>query len=184
MSREIFDRQSNREARWRAEQELVDRLVDRLEHPVDAGIKEAVIGLRVFGINTTASCEGHAERAVRAPWIDIGADLPEGIVQAFQNATKSGDEATADALWKQIKVLNLKEWQKAIPLLDEFYRGRVILYDMRLIIAPEAQGGRLMSQGAMLQSISAESVVRAHLSDYQGEMRAFAAFLKQKFVSI
>lgn len=52
----------------------VENFKDRLAHPVDKKITEAVAMLQLSGFNTTASCEGHIdEPGLMTPWIDVGA---------------------------------------------------------------------------------------------------------------
>jgi len=46
-------------------------LRDKLGKSVDNRIMPAVIALRISGINTSASCEGHLRRGLPYPWIDI-----------------------------------------------------------------------------------------------------------------
>lgn len=50
----------------------VERMVDRLGMHVDPGIRRTVAGLMMNNIPTSASCEGHLDRAVPYPWVDIG----------------------------------------------------------------------------------------------------------------
>lgn len=52
----------------------VDHIVDGLGHPIDEQIKPLVIGLLMWGIRTTASCEGHAEEGRHFPWVEVVAD--------------------------------------------------------------------------------------------------------------
>lgn len=49
----------------------VDRLRDKLDLEIDEKIKDLVIGLRRWGIETTASCEGHSDGGLPYPWVDI-----------------------------------------------------------------------------------------------------------------
>ena len=49
----------------------VESLKDGLGHPIDEGIKPAVVALRYCGFNTIASCEGHLETGFPYPWVDI-----------------------------------------------------------------------------------------------------------------
>lgn len=52
----------------------VNELTDRLGKPIDGNIKDLVIGLRMFGIETIQSCEGHLGHGLPYPWIDIPVD--------------------------------------------------------------------------------------------------------------
>lgn len=46
-------------------------LADRLGHPIDLGIRHAVIAFNLQGLHTTASCEGHINWGLPYPWIDL-----------------------------------------------------------------------------------------------------------------
>lgn len=50
-----------------------DGMADRLGMPIDEGIKDTVAAFQLLDFNTQASCEGHIERDLLTPWIDIGA---------------------------------------------------------------------------------------------------------------
>ena len=41
--------------------------------PIDEGIKDTVAAFQLLDFNTQASCEGHLDRDLLTPWIDIGA---------------------------------------------------------------------------------------------------------------
>lgn len=49
----------------------VDEIRDQLGMAVDEGIKETVVMLIALGFPTSGSCEGHIERALPMPWVDI-----------------------------------------------------------------------------------------------------------------
>ena len=59
------------QARLGAAARQVDSMRDALGKPVDAGIKSLVTALNVSGFPTTASCEGHLDWGVPAPWVDV-----------------------------------------------------------------------------------------------------------------
>lgn len=40
---------------------------------LDPGILDLVVSLQAHGFTTTASCEGHPDRACGTPWVDLGA---------------------------------------------------------------------------------------------------------------
>lgn len=54
---------------WLSELESVRLLRDQLGMPVDKGIEEAVVALRLLGFKTTASCAGHSSRLTTGPYI-------------------------------------------------------------------------------------------------------------------
>lgn len=47
---------------------------DRLGYEIDRGIKETVALLNLLNFPTSASCEGHIDRGIPVPWIDIEAE--------------------------------------------------------------------------------------------------------------
>lgn len=50
---------------------------DLLGLGIDAGVERPVAALRMFSIRTSQSCEGHADRALPFPWVDVLlGDLP------------------------------------------------------------------------------------------------------------
>jgi hypothetical protein len=49
----------------------VDQLCDKLSNPIDEKIKDLVVGLRYHGIKTTASCQGHLDRGLSHPWVQV-----------------------------------------------------------------------------------------------------------------
>ena len=51
-------------------QKEVAAIRDRLGEPIDAKIKDLVVGLRRWGVKTTMSCQGHW-RGMPFPWVTI-----------------------------------------------------------------------------------------------------------------
>jgi hypothetical protein len=48
----------------------IDKTTDRLGKHIDPKIKRMVVALTVYGIKTTASCEGHLNWGYSYPWVD------------------------------------------------------------------------------------------------------------------
>lgn len=184
-----------KESNWRAMTAYVDNVGDRLGLPVDEGIKESVVALNVFGINTSGSCEGHLDRGIAAPWIDVqakktreGEALKQQADALFENAeTREKEGAPPEELdqiykeyhrlRKEIKRPDLEEVKKLMQQLIDFYADRKVPFDTQLTIAQ----GRLQSQGAILQEIADLSTKEQQLHAFQEEMRAFTIFLKDKY---
>jgi hypothetical protein len=155
--------------------------VERLQ--AGTSIKEGVIALNVFGIQTSGSCEGHIDRGTNAPWIDVQAERSQAsegqMKELLQDREKNKEELKA--LSAEIERKNLAEQRKLFPHLDEFYRNRDVPFHRRLIIG-SVRFGRLESQGARLQKIEDDTTKRERLNEYQAEMSAFIAFLKDKYL--
>lgn len=186
---------TQKEQRWKQVATEFNKITDKLGLPIDAGILDTVIALNLFNVNTTQSCEGHIDRAIAAPWVDIQApetdELKQLRVRAKQTwttidaAQKAGkpDEDLAP-LYQNLHRLNaevkrpqLKEIQKVTRLLAEFYQNRQVPYERILTI----HGYRLESQGVPFQEIISPEERRKKLLEYQEEMKAFTAFLKNKY---
>lgn len=171
--------------RWNTAAARIEKTIDKLGLHIDAGIKEAVIALSVCDIETTASCEGHLEHGIAAPWIDIRAkemtELSEKIkaAESKKEAEKiSGDNAENI---ERAKEKHMELMKKTMGLLEDFYKDRHVPFDARLFLDSRPAGARLQSQGTFLQKTEAEATKKAKLLEYQKEMRAFTEFLKNKF---
>src|SRR5437870_3873337 len=83
-------------AAWRQEESVVESIVDKQGKRVDAGIKESVVALRVLGFETDGSCEGHLDRQIKAPWVDIDYFVPKDMETLILEQQKRGrlDSAT------------------------------------------------------------------------------------------
>jgi len=99
--------------KWDKVKREIENAADAEGHGIDEGIKEPVIALNAFGINTGQSCEGHTIGGMGAPWIRIEApNEPEerfnGWNETFENvAQKYNTPAEAvkrmdnmDAYWE------------------------------------------------------------------------------------
>lgn len=49
----------------------VEQIRDGLGMPIDDGVKQVVIALRLWNFPTSASCEGHLDRGAPYPWVEI-----------------------------------------------------------------------------------------------------------------
>jgi hypothetical protein len=187
---ESAERYNPKEGLWRKTQEEVDMIVDRLGTRVDPGIKECVVALRVSGLSTDGSCEGHAREtsALKAPYVDVG-QLPEDFARRWKAAWKAaearGDKEIDPALRAEATEVGMKirgEQSRLLDLLDEFYRDRNVPGRRRLILKFFPNHARLMNQEAELQDMHPEPVQKQKLKEFQEEMYAFAEFLKTKFL--
>ena len=61
----------NKGLEWKEKSRRADKITDKLGEKIDEKIKEAVIALSILGLPTSASCEGHADWGISAPWIEI-----------------------------------------------------------------------------------------------------------------
>ncbi len=137
---------------WRNISKRIDRTVDGLKKRVDEGIKSAVIAFNAAGLSTSASCEGHLDRAIPFPWINVEAPnrpqerfIGENEVwrriaekygvpvedtrrakhkEAWQEAMKERSQTEETEEFKRWREENVRLKEKAERLLEEFYQGR------------------------------------------------------------
>jgi hypothetical protein len=170
---------SAKQALWEHTRAAVEHITDGLGKGIDEGIKETVTVLQVLGMHTCQFCEGHLDWGEAAPWIELCSPDADALTPKI-NALLEQIEALEREL-KQYRTeqqaAEAKELKQLLPFLDAFYRDREVPYEQRLIMA----GMRLTSQGVELQAAEPDGVKAQKLRDYQEEMRAFTAFVKQQF---
>lgn len=102
---------------WNKLSANADRVRDGLGRRADEGIKEAVVAFNTIGLPTAASCEGHIDHGVPAPWIDVGApNEPEerfiGEKDAFQSTAEKYGVAADD-----IRIAKTDEHKQALRVV-------------------------------------------------------------------
>jgi hypothetical protein len=170
----------------------VDKLADKLGLGVDAGIRDTVIALWVLGFNTRQSCEGHLDSGVAAPWVDIETANPatqlikeerillDRMMEGDPTKSNPADNERLHTIRAERHRQWLPEVTRLLGLLNDFYKGRSVAIEHRLILAPRgATGVRLVAQGEVLVPLADEAAQRAMLAGSQGEMRDFTAFLRR-----
>ena len=157
---------SEKQKHWDEITSKVEGIRDGLGEPVDQGIKETVVALKALGFFTAQSCEGHLDRGVAAPWVDIG----------FEEIEKDDINAESQSLL-------LLEAAKMHNLLEEYYEGADTRHDIRIIIKPYMGRFRIESAGVFLQDINSEETKKQKLVEYKEEMSEFTSFLKSKYFS-
>ncbi len=181
-----------KEQQWQTMATHVAQMKDKLGRGIDPGIFETVIVLNLLGIPTTQSCEGHLDRAAGAPWVDIGDTRTESrsreaeslfrvALDAQQQHTQSPEEMHQAEV--EVMRIQLAIRHKLMSYLAAFYEHRSTPYDVRLVMQAHGATGRcrLESQGADFQDIAPLEVRQKKLTEYQEEMRAFTAFLREQY---
>src|SRR5690242_15037013 len=74
----------NQQRQWAKAEHSVSQIKDTLDKPVDPGITDTLTGLLAYGFPTAGSCEGHLDHGVKAPWVDIGKNLPAYYIALFE----------------------------------------------------------------------------------------------------
>lgn len=83
---------------------------------------------------------------------------------------------------KAIDEIQMQCLEPLNQLLNQFYENRSVSYDNMLVVSIDSFA-RLHSIGADRQQIRSEEERSFKLIEYQEEMKAFTAFLKQKFMN-
>lgn len=186
------------ELSWKEAMALARRLVDGVGQPLDEGIVETVVALNLLGFRSSASCEGHLDGGVPAPWVDfVFEEACPGYEQAhaeFNRLDLSPEEQ--EAAWQRLKALldalhhEQHLYTRLTALLDVFYAQQPEPSPQE---AQEAAGCRLavhmfepgwyrLHPVASLRWDEKPAAVRARLlSRARAEMAAFTAFLKAHY---
>lgn len=79
---------------------------DRLGMSVDKGIRNLVVGLRAWGVDTDASCEGHRNHGAPFPWVDVPRRHTRRLLLlvSLWNSVAPADERRGKAKWRE------REW--------------------------------------------------------------------------
>lgn len=159
----------------------VENIGDRLGKPIDEGIKESVVMFKANELPTSDSCEGHIERGLPVPYVEVSAsNEPEerfvGQNEAFEKVAKkyniTPEEAKTSkidqAYWEAMKECSqneeteeYKKWNKENEkllanghnLLEEFYKERKVEPDEKLQIEEGVGNFRIHNGGEAYQPI-------------------------------
>jgi hypothetical protein len=178
---------------WSDQEAEVNNIRDCLGKPVDQGIRETVIVLNVLDFVTCGSCEGHVDWGMLAPWVDFRGERGKEAARIFRQAVEAQAAGQSrdhvDALCQKAHALKKEAerpmLEKALLLgrhLDDFYRGRQVPFDTRLVIEKYTSRVRLINQGAIFQSVRDAETRAQKLTEYQQEMRDFTLFLKAVYL--
>ena len=193
-SRAVESLELEKKIKWEKEKKEVDQFTDSLGEKVDDQIKGAIVAFNVIGLPTVASCEGHTDRGISAPWIEISA--PNQPVERFVNekeiihkiaekygvsvkdvkrakeynayseAVKEYSKNDETLEYKQWRERNQKLKRRTHHVLTEFYKNREVDSNIRLIVSVGGEGEfRVHNGGKDYQSI------KERLNDQQEKER-------------
>lgn len=159
----------------------VENIGDRIGRPIDEGIRETVVMFKANELPTSDSCEGHVERGLPVPYIEVSAlNQPEERFisqnEAFEKAAKkynlTVEEAKTskidEAYWEAMKECSqngeteeYKKWNKenekllakGHTLLEEFYKERQVDPDVKLQIEEGIGNFRIHNGGEDYQPV-------------------------------
>lgn len=171
---------------WDETAEKFRKVTDRLGKPIDAGIFDTVVALNMLGIPTSMSCEGHLDRGLPHPWIDV--DLPEPAnyyppeIAQMKEDIRLLEVKFYESLTPEMRKARQKSQRrqqeacfKLFNILCDFYKDRVVSYDRMITFTVL---GRIRSQGGDYLSLLLEEERASRMKEYQQEMRDFTAFLR------
>jgi hypothetical protein len=193
------DRYADPQACWAAATQYIEGVRDALGKPVDAGIKSLVIALNASGFPTTASCEGHLDWGIPAPWVDVSpSPTPQSVAhrrevstldEEIETIARAAPNATVlDELCEKRRLLSadvrrptLVLAHHLVALLATFYGGRRVPYDQMISLHLRVIGMRMQGHGSEVQDIATPAEKVANLERYRAEMQTFVAFLAACF---
>lgn len=154
----------------------VNEITDSLGKGVDEKIKESVATFLIHEFTTSGSCEGHLtekgedKHGLPYPWIEVYAPEPDGWKESEKKQ-------------KAWTIENLKQQQKMMSFLEQFYKDRETPFDARLTFDKVGAYGwfRVQSLGGEMWSMLILKEQKQKLELYRKEMRDFTEFLKDKY---
>ena len=168
-------KRQEKENAWLAKLADIERLRDALGFPIDEKIRETVVALNLIGIPTSASCEGHIDRAKGAPWVKVEApNKPherfigeDGIIEMIAERYHVSPEDVRTSknydAWREATNLaaahgetpEYQEWrresdalrERLTAMIKEFYRDRVVDETMQIEIIRDPEGSTRIHNG-------------------------------------
>ncbi len=186
------DQEENQEKAKNKEKDLkleeirqeVENIGDRLGKPIDEGIKETVVMFKANELPTSDSCEGHIERGLPVPYVEVSApNEPEerfvGQNEAFEKVAKKYNltieevktSKIDEAYWEAMKECSqnketeeYKKWNeenekllvKGRGFLEEFYKDRKVEPNVKLQIEEGVGNFRIHNGGEDYQPVIEE----------------------------
>ena len=199
---------NEKEIQWKTLEQELEKTIDGRGKRVDEKIKFPVIALQANDFATTASCEGHKDRGLPWPWIDVESALELKLMhdarfnelkeKAWAAFKKTGDMTESEKeeyakLQRALMEENEKEHNRLLGVLTEFYdiASEASQVGVRLgIWKRPANQSRLQPadiperiKGVDVQKIWSDEEKEKRLRLYREEFDRFGSFLKQKFLS-
>lgn len=160
------DKKSEAWGKWDKVKDEIENTADAEGHGIDEGIKDAVIALNAFKINTGQSCEGHLDNGMSAPWIRIEApnepnerfigwnDTFEKVAKKYNMPFEEAKRMfNMDVYWEAFHECEVngetKDYQKwreesgkllytTKDILDDFYKNRQVPDNVKIKIDTES----------------------------------------------
>lgn len=146
----------------------MDATRDALGKEIDAGIRDVVAGLWIYGVETSQSCEGHDDWGCPMPWVDI---LPAEAPSVYEMSVVERERWRRRSLASQMRVSEL---------LGEFYEGRETDRLIALTLKPLGRFGaaRLESMKGNDPELRSDGTNATVIASCRFEMDEFASWLR------
>jgi len=159
---------SGKEISWENQQKEIERSADSLGYKIDDHIKETVVAFNVVGLPTSASCEGHIDHGISAPWIEVSApnqpeerfigereifqrvaskyrisfeDVKRGVNHnAWAEALRESSQSDETPEYKRWRNETKKLMDKSSELIEKFYQGKDVASNIKLEISESGEG--------------------------------------------
>lgn len=162
------EEKTKKEIIWENQQAEIERITDSSGCKIDEQVKKTLIALNVLGVPTSASCEGHSDHGMGAPWIEVEAPgqpeerfVNEKVIfenvarkynvsyeevkrgrhhDAWVEAIKKSSKAEETPEYKRWRDETKKLTEKTRGILKEFYQEREAESAIRLEISEGGEG--------------------------------------------
>lgn len=194
-----FESPNLKEQKWQKIEKDAERIIDSLHKRIDPKIKFAVVSLKANGLGTIASCEGHLNRGLPYPWVDVESQLAEQLlgdrlynelkIKGREHRLSKSEKELKDKMIQAQKAENEKAYKRLLELLGKFYSQKNLTHEVKLGIEKFPWNrSRLQPEGmpnwhqrqTKKEEWSQEEKIK-NLELYRKEMDRFAQFLKDKF---
>jgi len=168
-------KRQEKEKAWLGKLAEVEHIRDALGFPIDQNIRETIVALNLSGIPTSASCEGHIDRAKGAPWVKVEAPnkpserfmsehgIVEMIAEKYHVSPEDVRTSRNHEAWREAAKLTAthgetpeyQRWrhendalrERLVALLEEFYRDRVVDETTQIEIMRDPEGTSRIHNG-------------------------------------
>lgn len=200
-----------RRANWQEAEAILSRVTDQMGQRIDAGILAPVVGLNLLGFHTNASCEGHLSWGCPYPWIEFYQDVADPNYEQAVEVASWPDLTLQDQLTAQNRIkahlarfVQHDSLYQALDALLVNYAATKRARNsegnqMTILLTPFAPGWYRLLAAEPLWWQRWDESERAGQIDWweqtplqeqqnrlwraQAEMRAFAAFLKDRLLT-
>lgn len=165
-NRNEANKASEAQHKWDKVKSEIETAADSLGYKIDAGIKDPVVALNAFEINTGQSCEGHLDSGMSAPWIRI--ESPNEPEERFINQNEIFEKVAkkynmpveeakrmfnVDAYWEAMhecanngETKDYQKWKEESgkllyttkKILDDFYKNRQVSNNIKIKVDTES----------------------------------------------